>query len=421
MERLARLATAWPDLPFDERGEGGLADAIALEAVRRWRTLDWLCGSAMNRDPEAIEAPLRGALLAGAAQLLLMNEADHAVVNDTVEWAKRAIRPGAGKLVNAVLRRVQAWRGERLPHGAAPRWWERRDLMPMGDGSVIQLIGVAFPEALPQRIAVATSHADMLIERWIRRFGVEEAARIASHAMTPPPRLVADPRGALRHDERAVPHADAGFVVWTGSLADLRTVMGKDPTLRVQDPGSAAPVERTRGLTQKLIVDACAGRGTKTRQLAELHPNAEIIAGDIDDVRRRALTAAFRQTPRVRVLDPIAIRALRGVDLLVLDVPCSNTGVLARRPEAKCRFDARRLSALLNVQRSIIDSYLPLLAPKGHLLYATCSLEAEELGAASDRLSARLGRTGETLLRTPTGGSGDDPSAHRDGGGSILF
>jgi len=416
IERLARLVPSWPDLPFDERGEGGLADAIVQESVRRWRTLDWFCGTALNRDPASIEAPLRAALLAGSAQLLLMDEADHAVVNDTVEWAKRAIRPGAGNLVNAVLRRIAGWRGERVP--APTKWWEQVDLLPMGDGSALRVSGVQLPEALPPRLAVATSHATPLIERWIGRNGVDEAARIASHALAQAPRLVADPRGVLT---TARAHAEPGFVVWERSLPELREAMALEPSLRVQDPGSAAPIELTRGFSPRLIVDPCAGRGTKTAQLAELHPNAEIVAGDIDAVRRRTLTSTFKNAPRVRVMEPDAIMALRSVDLLVLDVPCSNTGVLARRPEAKCRFDDRRLASLLALQRTIVDCYAPLIGSTGRVLYATCSLEAEELDAAADRLTRHLGRSGERTMRLPTGGPGVDAANHRDGGGHMLF
>jgi len=138
-------------------------------------------------------------------------------------------------------------------------------------------------------------------------------------------------------------------------------------------------------------------------------------------VRRRDLERAFRDAPRVRVLEPEAIMALRDVDLLVLDVPCSNTGVLARRPEAKYRFDQRRLASLIAVQRSIVASHLASLAKDGRVIYAVCSLEPEEIDQAAAQLAAALGRDGECESRRPSGGPGADPATHADGGASFLI
>lgn len=420
IERLARLVPEWPDLPFTERGEGGLSDAIVQEAVRRWRTLDWIIGTAMEREPASIEPPLHAALLAGAAQLVFMDQPDHAVVDETVEWCKRAIRDGAGRLANAVLRRIASCRGDRVEQ--AGLWWLEHNLLPMSDGSALRLKGVLLPEAPVQLIGVATSHADLLIRRWVARHGEDGAAAIAAHALAEAPRIVADPEGVLAAAAAPVEaHAQKGFVLWKGSLVALREAMARWPSLRVQDPGSAAAVERTRGMKVNLVVDACAGRGTKTRQLAALHPQAQIIASDIDFVRRRDLRSAMRDLPNVRVMDPPEVLALRGVDLLVLDVPCSNTGVLARRPEAKGRFDEVRLASLLALQRSIVDAHVPLLAPTGRLLHVTCSLEPEELEAAIARADPARGRRSEVEMHLPSGGPGAPASWHRDGGGSVLI
>ncbi len=418
LERLARLAPSWPDLPFHERGEGGLAGAIVQESVRRWRCAEWLAGMAMERDPASIEAPLRAALVAGITQALLMDEPGHAVVDETVEWSKRRIRPGAAKLANAVLRRVLGWAVERVPTPRA--WWRRRDLLPRADGLAVRLDEVRLPESTAARLAVATSHADTLILRWLTRFGEETAADLASHGLLHAPRLVADPTGALRDDRRASPHRVQGFVTWRGSMPDLLGAMRRWPSLRVQDPGSARAVARTAGLRPRLVVDACAGRGTKTHQLAELHPDATIVAGDPDPERARSLAEAFRDHPRVRVESSERLLELRGADLLVLDVPCSNTGVLARRPEAKARFDERRLHSLVALQARIVEQHRPLLGPEGRLLYATCSLEPEENEGMAVRIEALMGRRGSAESSLPEGRIGGDPADYADGGASLL-
>lgn len=418
VERLASLVPSWPDLPFHERVEGGLAAAIVRETVRRWRCAEWLIGAAAGRDPASLEAPLRAALLAAVAQLALMDEPVHAVVDETVEWTKRRIRPGAGKFANAVLRRIAAWCVERVPRPEG--WWLRRDLVLRADGGAVRLAEELLPESTARRIAIDTSHSDHLVDRWIRRHGEPAAAELAAHGVMEAPRIVADPRGALRGSEHARPHRAPGFVVWTGPFDALRPILRRDEGVRVQDPGSARAVARTAAMQPALIVDACAGRGTKTRQCAELHPRARIVAGDPDRSRAAALAEAFRGHDRVRVASSQEILALRGVDLLLLDVPCSNTGVLARRPEAKARFDERRLSSLVSLQRDIVDAHLPLLRPGGRLLYATCSLEPEENEAMAEHLGGRGRR--EALLETqlPRGGAGGDPGEYADGGGSVL-
>ncbi|MBX3354646.1 MAG: hypothetical protein KF724_02990 [Phycisphaeraceae bacterium] len=421
IERLATLVPAWPDLPFAERGEGGLADAILLESVRRWRTLEWLSGVAMERDPASIEAPLRAALLAAGAQLLLMDEPDHAVVNDTVEWAKRRIRPGAGRLVNAVLRRLISWRRERQPSFEPPRDHAGALFLPRADGTSVRLEGPPRPEDPVAWMAIATSHAEGIARRWLERHGAEVAWRLALHSIAPPPRIVADPTGALAGHPSAAAHESAGFRVWQGSLGDLRRAMTATPSLRVQDPGSAAPLDRVRHLSPRRIVDACAGLGTKTRQLASMFPRAEIIAGDVDPERRRALEGTFPRGGQVTILDPEAILALREVDLLLLDVPCSNSGVFARRPEAKYRFDQRRLASLVARQREIVEHHAAVVGRAGTILYCTCSLEPEELDGGLDTVAANLGREAVREAHLPRGGPGFPPTMHADGGGSVLI
>lgn len=419
IDRLASLVPSWPDLPFHDRGEGGLAAAIVLESIRRWRCAEWLVGCAAEREAGSLEAPLRAALMSAVAQIAFMDEPAHAVVNETVEWTKRRIRPGAGRITNAVLRRIVGWLAERMPRPLD--WWRRRDLLLRADGSAVRLDGPRLPEDFAERLAIDSSHSTALVRRWIERHGEPTAAAIAAHGVMQPPRLVADPRSFLRDSPHAAPHRDPGFAVWTGAFAELSAALGRDASLRVQDPGSARAVARTAGLAPRLIVDACAGRGTKTRQCAELHPNAQIVAGDRDAERARALETAFRGHPRVSVKSSREILELRGVDLLILDVPCSNSGVLARRPEAKARFDSKRLASLVELQARIVESHLPLLSPGGRVLYATCSLEPEENEAIVPLLERRLGRAASIETLRPTGLPGDDPAEYRDGGGSILL
>jgi 16S rRNA (cytosine967-C5)-methyltransferase len=444
LERILAQAMRFPDLdiaPFEPRAlanldgrDAALARAIEHAVVRRYLTLIACIRPHLSKNWPLLEKPIQAALLAGAAQILFLDRVPAAAAVDaSVEWTKRRLRPGAGGLVNAVLRKVAASVVERIPAGeSAVLDHTRRDLVPMADGSALRLSVDAFSEDAAAAIAEKTSHARELILHWIGAFGFKETQRIALHDLVEAPLIVTpfdatDPRFA----GRAEPHADAGFGVWTGTHADLTALLGDMPELRVQDPTACSTVEVLRetlapalGREPGTIVDLCAGRGTKTRQLAALFPNATVFATDPDPARFESLARLRERHPNIRVLGhELLFRDTAGkTDLLLLDVPCSNSGVLARRPEARYRFSKARTKSVLELQQKIADPAVGLLAPKGALLYATCSIEHAENGAQVRRLVNRHALS-PVLDRTimPTCLPGEPAANYRDGGFHALL
>jgi 16S rRNA (cytosine967-C5)-methyltransferase len=174
---------------------------------------------------------------------------------------------------------------------------------------------------------------------------------------------------------------------------------------------------------RSVIIDVCAGRGTKTRQLAAIHPHARIIATDTDQARFNTLSEQFRGHPRVQVVEHGRLREFQEqADLIVLDVPCSNTGVLARRVEAKYRFGPASTSSLVDLQRQIIADSIPLLARAGRILYATCSIEAAENSAQADwTCKWHRMRIEAQQLTMPRGLPGEPATAYQDGGYFALL
>jgi 16S rRNA (cytosine967-C5)-methyltransferase len=231
----------------------------------------------------------------------------------------------------------------------------------------------------------------------------------------------------------------------------------------VQDVASASVVRTVQRIVQQSkvfpsgvtrVADLCAGQGTKTRQLALAFPEAEIIATDIDTQRRRALMATFGASGRVKAVEFDAVKAAAfdgWADVVLLDVPCSNLGVLARRPEAKYRYGDHSMGQLLRLQREILMlGRTVAAAPKGHmpnsqmanergslagdradrvavdaspaaprlgvLVYSTCSIEPREnqkmVRWACDTLGLAL--LGEDLM-LPAGGLGNGgPRTYQD-------
>jgi len=436
LERVLAQALRFPDLDiasFDPRAGGGdmdprdvaLARAIEHAVVRRYLTLIACIRPHLTKNWPLLEKPIQAALLGGAAQILFMDRIPAAAAVDaSVEWTKRRLRPGAGGLVNAVLRKVAASVAERIPAGD-PSIVDhlRRDIVPLADGGALRLAADNFSEDAAQRLAERTSHARELVLHWIGAFGFKEATRLATHGLVDAPIIVTPFDAAdARLAPFATPHETAGFGVWTGSHADLTAAIAADPALRVQDPTSASTVAtlaKTLPFEPKMIVDLCAGRGTKTRQLAALFPKATVLATDPDRPRFAALSKLPAVFPNIRALAPEALfrEAAGKACVVLLDVPCSNSGVLARRPEARYRFTKQRTQTVVELQQRIADPAVGLARTGGVVVYATCSIERAENEAQAKRLAQQHGLAPVVDRTTmPEGLPGDSPARYQDGG-----
>lgn len=428
-EVFPRLGARGPDAAHLPSREGRLAAAIHRQTMQRWLTLRHLLNGLLNKPLDRLEPAMQGVLLTGASQVLFMSRMPMpAVVDASVDLARRMVRPGAAGLANAVLRKV----ADLVLHVADNTHWSpAADRVPLEDGFIaLREPVLPLPEDFAAHLAVATSCPQPLVNTLIEQHGLDQATAICLAGIRHPPTIVAVERGFDVTGPEAVelglrPHAHRGYVLWPQGREGLPGFLAGHPVRRVQDPGSAAPVQATADLKPRIIVDWCAGRGTKTLQLAKLHGEARIIATDIDPDCRAALQQAFKDHQRVSVVEPEAL--LRGqaprmplgsVDLLVLDVPCSNTGVLARRPEARYRFSAATLRSLRQVQERIVTESLPLLAEGGHLLYATCSICQHE---NRDRVDWMVRRCGLALLREQRRLPEGHDVGYRDGGYDALL
>jgi 16S rRNA (cytosine967-C5)-methyltransferase len=427
-ESLARAAKCFPHLgpcPLDSAGlddrDAHLALAIHRTALQRWLTLEYVLDGMLRQPMHALEASLRGVLLSGAAQLLFLPRLPaHAVVDESVQLARQQVRPGAAGLVNAVLRRLAPLVGDVV---ADQPWTPGPDRLPLGFGFLSLREPLLPPiEPLDAHLAAATSHPLALVRHWLTTLGPERTTALCVHNLQTPPTIVAvesgfDPASVANSPAAAI---DApGFVVWNASHQELLAFLGANRRRRVQDPAAALAVQATADLAPKRIVDYCAGRGTKTRQLAMLHPQAQVFAADPDARRLGDLRTATADLSNVHVLTPSQMYDLPPgtADLLVLDVPCSNTAVLARRPEARYRFNPTTLRSLIGLQRHIFQSARALVGNGGHILYSTCSLEEQENGTQARWLCANLhgSMVREQLLMpasAPAQGDGTYPLYH---------
>lgn len=338
------------------------AQEVAYGVVRSLRRLDFLIDALASGD---LDATTRNVLRLGLFQLLDTRVAQHAAVHESVALAGRA-----GSLVNAVLRRFLR---------------ERDNVMAALDA---------------QTSAVRNSHPDFLAERWQAAFGTANTQFLFDWNNSPPPltlrinRLAADAETTLRKAD-GVRVFDESGQRFPGMLeADaLDTAWVEAGLCYVQDPSTITACRMLAPRPGERVLDACAAPGGKTSLLAEMMENSgDLIAADSNAQRLRQLgqnlgrlhVANVRFTLidwlRMDAATPTALGLLREkpFDRILVDAPCSNTGVLRRRVDARWRLKPEDFSRMPRIQKAIVDALVSLLAPGGHLVYSTCSLEAEE-------------------------------------------
>ena len=407
-----RLAARFPDLPLIEPevarlspADARLCTAIHRHSLQRWLTIEAVLQGALRQPVAKLDPVVRGVLVNAGAQLLFMDRLpDYAVIDGAVALTRKLDRKRATGLVNTTLRKVAGF-------VAGPEdqpWAPAADAVPLAVAGADAPATVRLsrpllpkPDNLLAHLSVAASLPLPLLQRWFKLFGRERATEIALQGLVSPPTYVIEDEAPRR---------------WEGSHAELIEFLADAPARRVQDPASLASVAAVKavGVDPNRVLDLCAGRGTKSRQLAAVFPGAQVDAWDPDAARAADLGLAAEAVGNLDMLDAVPAEGGR-YDLVVLDVPCSNTGVLARRPGARYRATARSRDSLVALQREIIAEGLKQLAPGGHLLYCTCSIDPEENEDQAQWLVAESGggevRAQATLLPL-AGPGGHDGSYH---------
>ena len=173
------------------------------------------------------------------------------------------------------------------------------------------------------------------------------------------------------------------------------------------------------------VLDFCAAPGTKTTHMAECMQNqGTIIAADVDEYKIGKISSNARRLGidiiTTMLAEEIGRLEPESFDVVLVDAPCSNTGVLARRPEAKWRFDSDTLGPMINTQQQILDMASIFVKPGGQLVYSICSIEPEEGSHVAKSFSQRNSmKLCDEKLTLPAGVS--NPQAWCDGGYVATF
>jgi 16S rRNA (cytosine967-C5)-methyltransferase len=306
---------------------------------------------------ERLDPDARDLLRLGIYQIFLLGTPEHAAVYETVALAG----PRTRSLINAVLR------------SALRRKEHLREMANM------------------ETLSVRTSHPPFLIERWTEAFGAAETASLCEWNNQPSPIYARINSLRVSTESFISKHPSARLLSHQPDFARVEEVPG-DALAKghcyIQDPSTAAACVLLDPKPGGKVLDACAAPGGKTGYLAALMQNqGTIIACDRDEGRIRTLRENLERLG-VQIAQfarhdwtSEALPAIAGVsefDRILVDAPCSNTGVMRRRVDLRWRLTPKDFSRMREEQLRILRAAIPLLKTGGALVYSTCSLEVEE-------------------------------------------
>lgn len=393
------------DLSRDRRvsaSDRALAMELSYGVIRRQATLDAILKAFVDRPQSEIEGKLWTLLRIGTYQLVLMDGVPpHAGVNETVELARQLHHPEWAGLINGVLRTLTRAIRDVENNQAA------EDCVPVDARRSRQLDRNVFPSPATARneyFVKAYSFPRWLIRDWLRRFDLEETTRLcswfnASHSPTlRVNRLRQSPDVVREVLQAAQVTTETGR--WPESLRLSQSVRVVDLPgfsegwFSVQDESSMAAARLLAPQPGEMILDLCAAPGGKTTHLAELmEDRGTIVAVDVDPARLTRITDGARRLGltciECRSAHPAGDDIPAGpFDRVLLDVPCSNTGVLAKRPEARWRVDSEDFVELTETQARLLGQALDRIKPGGSVVYSTCSIDPRENRKLIDRVLA---------------------------------
>ena len=338
-------------------------------------------GGLVRLDPDLMDL-----LRIGVYQLLYMGSVPaYAAIAQTVELVKRRHGIGASRLANAVLRRVDR---------------ERDTLTIPKSGDPVDALALRY------------SHPRWLVARWVARWGADDTERLLAINNSEAP-TVLRPYGIVREQLEATLESAGAHVeevplvpdsIQLGSGVSL-TELGayRKGLFFVQDPGATLVTRYAAIPAGVTVADLCAAPGGKTLELSR--DARMVVASDRSVGRIRWVAENVRRLEARNVFAMVADArhpAVRPMDAVLLDVPCTGTGTFRRHPDARWRLRISDIAVMAALQRSILRAAAEVVKPGGLLVYSTCSLEPEENDA---QIESFLAERNDWRLEPPAEGA----------------
>lgn len=364
---------------YRERDDFPLIQELCFGACRWYPALEHLLDNLLSKPLKAKESDVRWLLLVGLYQLRELSIADYAVINESVEASRSLKKPWAAALVNAVLR----------------NYLRRKDSLE----SALQLSqdpGAASSDAT--RAANALAHPQWLFDR-LKTQRPESVEAICDGNNARPPMTLRVNLSKISRDDYLERLGERGIDATRGGYADTALVLRdachvddlpgfRDGLVSVQDEASQivpSLLQLRPGLT---LVDACAAPGGKTAAILERETALKRLVA-IDSSKKR-LSRVTETLARLTLTEqPVSLYAANAedidawwdgnpIDRILLDAPCSATGVIRRHPDIKVLRSPAEVASCCESQQTLLAALWPCLAEDGLLLYTTCSVLDEE-------------------------------------------
>ncbi len=324
--------------------------------VKMIKRLDFILDEHLKKKRlENLPLPIRNVLREGAYGLLFSQDPDHAVVNESVNLAKKYGHNGTASLVNAVLRNLHT---------------------------------VVYPEEKVEYLSVFYSFPEFLVGKLIEAYG-EKTEKILKESDKPPVttirvnRLKATPERVLEDLKKEGFKAETIETSEYNLLTESGVVYSesfKGGDFQIQGVTQTMNAEMLSPKRGEIILDLCSAPGTKSTAIAEIMGDEGIILS----VDRKKLHQVVRDAKRLGIKKIYPVRAdvrdfrVKKADRILLDVPCSGTGVMGKRGDLRWNVTPESLGRLVNLQREMLISAAENLVKGGVLVYSTCSILPEE-------------------------------------------
>lgn len=351
------------DLPARD---AALIQELCYGVLRFQPRLEFWLTRLLNRPLKPPDLDVHALLLAGLYQLVAMRVPPHAAVKETAEACRMLGKLWAVKLLNAILRRFQREQAllrvaadeDEVAHYMHPRWF-------------IERLRIDWPEHWPVVLDANNTRPPFSLRvNRLRAQRDDLLKTLAASGIAAQPCSISADGLILEHavDVESLP----GFAAGDFSVQDEAAQL------------AASLLDVQAGMR---VLDACAAPGGKTGHILEMYPDAaEVVALDSDAMRSKRIRENLDRLGLQATLQ-VADAARpedwwdgRGFERILLDAPCSATGVIRRHPDIKARRRAEDIGVAANLQARLLAALWPLLAPGGKLLYVTCSVLAEENG-----------------------------------------
>lgn len=357
----SNLGDAEPEHLPDDARDRAFARHLAY-GVMRWLTaLEWLADQLLRKPLRQKDQDIYRLILIGLFQMWKGDGAAHASINETAECARNIGKPWAVPVINAVLRRFQreqdAWTGKLLEQDdqyAHPSW-------------LLEAIRADWPREW-QQVVDENNRPGRLWVRLNRSFDAEETISVL-----------------VKSGFTVERHAAAEEAISISPAAGVGALPGFDQgRFSVQDPAAQLAPGLLKLEPGQQVLDACSAPGGKTCHILESEPGVKLTSIDLNPSRLNRIEENLK---RLGFVDATAIRLVAAnaaspgewwdgipFDRILLDAPCSATGVIRRHPEIKWLRSPEQVEEAVKTQGILLEQLWPLLKPEGILLYATCSI-----------------------------------------------